>query len=156
MPVVLPRVLDGMAGSNGDSWRHTAAAAAEGTWIKSKVLLRVLKRAAGINFGVTTHQANAIKVLDDMSSDEEIVGRSRRFPEDGAYACLDEGEVCRLLGSIRAALAFRETDEMREEKGRVTMAQPGQGRALTAGQVELCGTSITTVTCRLCTIARNW
>lgn len=117
-----------MAGSYGDTWRHAAAAAAEGSWMRSRVFLREMRKVAGVNYSVASSRANAIKVLDDITSDEDIVWRTKRFPAEGAYVCLEEGEVCRLMGIIRAALAFRETGEARDERARVTNAVGGAQR----------------------------
>lgn len=74
-----------MAGSYGDTWRHAAAAAAEGSWMRSRVFLREMRKVAGVNYSVASSRANAIKVLDDITSDEEdIVSRTKRFPAEGA------------------------------------------------------------------------
>lgn len=65
-----------------------------------------------------------IKILDDIKTDAEVVSKTERFPDGGAYVCLEEGEVCRLMGIIRAAHAFRETEEVRDERARVVANGP--------------------------------
>lgn len=128
LPQCVEDLLGDMAGSYGDTCKHAAAAAAEGSWMRSRVFLREMRKVAGVNYSVASSRANAIKVLDDITSDEEISSRTRRFPAEGAYVCLEEGEVCRLMGIIRAALAFRETEETREERTRVANTAGGAER----------------------------
>lgn len=128
LPVRAEDRLNHMAGTYGDTWRHAAAASAEGSWIRARVFLREMRKVAGVNYSVASSRANAIKVLDDILSDDDIVSRTKRFPAEGAYVCLEEGEVCRLMGIIRAALAFRETEEARDERARVTGAAGGPQR----------------------------
>lgn len=81
-----------------------------------------MRKVAGVNYSVASSRANAIKVLDDITSDEEIVSRTIRFPAEGAYVCLEEGEVCRLMGVIR------ETEETRKERTRVANTAGGAQR----------------------------
>lgn len=62
------------------------------------VFLRELRKVSGIIFSVGASRANAIKILDDIKTDAEVVSKTERFPDGGAYVCLEEGEVFRLMG----------------------------------------------------------
>lgn len=65
--------------------------------MRARVFVKEMRKVARINFSVEGSRANAIKILDDTQTDAEIVSKTEMFPDNGAYVCLEEGEVCRLM-----------------------------------------------------------
>lgn len=57
LPLRAEGLRNDMAGSYGDTWRHAAAAAAEGSWMRARVFLSEMRKVAGVNYSVASSRA---------------------------------------------------------------------------------------------------